>query len=122
MALSTADANPTPDLNRAEINGQRADTELRRVRLSEPDQGAFSPAVQNRQQLLKNAETYYRGAARLAAAEGDADSEKGFWGRCAIAKRMLGGSLDGLLGKVMNLDSQAVGREEEDMRAEGLIP
>ena len=93
------------------IHGRRADIELLRVRLAESPM-LFQQAVNNKTTLLKNAEVFYRGAAKLAGASGDLAVEREMKGREAVVKATQENSQANLGGleDVVN-----------DMREEGLL-
>ena len=91
-ALTTANTTPGPELGRSVINGRRGDAELLRARLAEPEVG-YDMAAKNRDQLLRNAETYYTGAAKIAEAEWDGEGSKGWWGNVEVVRSLLSGAV-----------------------------
>ena len=73
-ALTKASKFPSTDTNEltlslSAIHARRADCELLRARLAEPSNGSHGPAAKSLLVLRKNAETYYRGAAKMAITE-----------------------------------------------------
>ena len=109
--LATANASPGPEASRSAINGQRGDIELLRSRLGEPEMG-YEAAVKNREQLLRNAETYYKGAARIADAEGDEEGSKGWWGNVMVVMALLSGEA---------MEGAGVEEVLAEMRDDGLV-
>ncbi|MCJ1478459.1 hypothetical protein MMC13_007139 [Lambiella insularis] len=104
--------------NLFKIHLRRGDCELMRYSLGKPPQ-SYKLAVQNADMLLKNAETYYRGAAKLAKIEmaGQDEAE-------ALAKEAVASSLSGNEMKLLNLIKQSriqVLTILEEMREENLI-
>ncbi|MCJ1462187.1 hypothetical protein MMC07_000787 [Pseudocyphellaria aurata] len=94
-------ASKLPDAqNRPRIHLRRGDCELFRHRLSEasPWGQAYGPALKSAKTLVKNAETYYRGAGALARHEGAADEEREAAVKEAVTWALMGQGGDRLAG------------------------
>jgi hypothetical protein len=120
MALNDlAAASKLPEVqNLPRIHLRRGDCELLRYRLSE-EPASYDVAVKSASTLIKNAEVYYRGSARLARNEGAADEE-----REASVKEVVAASIASKSGKVSELANSQMGAVTEvigDMRDEGLL-
>lgn len=120
MALNDlAAASKLPEVqNLPRIHLRRGDCELLRYRLSE-EPASYDVAVKSAATLIKNAEVYYRGSARLARNEGAADEE-----REASVKEVVAASIASKSGKVSELANSQMGAVTEvieDMRDEGLL-
>ena len=63
-------AGASDAVNKSAIHSRRGDVELLGARLAEPP-FQYSKSIEHKSTLLMNAETYYRGAKRTAAIEGD---------------------------------------------------
>ncbi|KAI4140300.1 MAG: hypothetical protein LQ340_007893 [Diploschistes diacapsis] len=113
-ALSSANTNPGP-ASRTAINGRRGDVELLRARLAE---SGYEPAAKNRARLLRNGETYYEGARKLAGAGGDVEGEQGWRGRVSVVRRLREGQGLGATGGMLEEEEQLLVGE---MREEGLL-
>ncbi|KAL2817243.1 hypothetical protein BDW59DRAFT_134725 [Aspergillus cavernicola] len=107
QALSTAvdaltKASKLPDAeNLPKIHIARGDTEMNRWRLGFPP-WEHAMAQQYTATLLRNAQTYYRGAAALARRDGSADEERN--GTC---KEAIAAAIDGQKEKLAQLKSTA---------------
>lgn len=104
--------------NLPRIHLRRGDSELLRYRLSEAP-ASYDVAIKSAATLIKNAEVYYRGSARLARNEGAADEE-----REASAKEVVAASIASKSGKYLGHEKSqmaAVAEVIEDMRDEGLL-
>jgi len=120
MALNDlAAASKLPEVqNLPRIHLRRGDCELLRYRLSE-EPASYDVAVKSASTLIKNAEVYYRGSARLARNEGAVDEE-----REASVKEVVAASIASKSGKVSELANSQMGAVTEvieDMRDEGLL-
>jgi hypothetical protein len=105
--------------NRSAINARRGDVELLRVRLGDPPL-SYERSVSNRDTLLKNAETYYEGARKLATVEGDMDMTNDMVAKITIVKGLRDGkSLTAIQGSQEQLKLEGVMNE---MREDGLLP
>ena len=74
-SLASADSLPSSAGNRSALNARRAEAELLRARLADAP-WSFDQALASKDTLLRNAQTFYRGARRLAGIEGDVDTER----------------------------------------------
>ncbi|KAE8351763.1 hypothetical protein BDV28DRAFT_13837 [Aspergillus coremiiformis] len=99
-ALTKASRLPDAD-NLPKIHIARGDVEMNRWRLSSPP-WEYTVAQQNATMLLRNAQTYYRGAAALARRDGNADEERD--GTC---KEALAAALEGQKDKLRQLQATA---------------
>ena len=129
-ALGAANASPGT-ASRAGINGRRGDAEMLRVRLADAGHEA---AIKNQEQLLRNAETYYEGARKIAAAAavagtGGADSEakaEGGWKiRKEVARVLREGGMEGveqMLSGLSGGERDSAVNVLEEMREEELLP
>ncbi|EAU31172.1 conserved hypothetical protein [Aspergillus terreus NIH2624] len=99
-ALTKASKLPDAE-NLPKIHLARGDAEMGRWRLGMPP-WEYAMAHQNAATLLRNAQTYYRGAAALARRDGCADEERD--GTC---KEALAAALEGQKGKLEELKSSA---------------
>ena len=116
-SLTSASKLPTAQ-NLAKINIARGDVELRRLRLGErPLEHAI--AKRSAATLLKNAQTYYRGAAGLAKNDGAEDEERAAIVKLAVAGTMAddGSDQGGLHGR----DRKEILMMVEEMVEEGII-
>ncbi|KAE8159905.1 hypothetical protein BDV40DRAFT_228403 [Aspergillus tamarii] len=95
-ALTKASKLPDAD-NLPKIHVARGDIEMNRWRLGMPP-WEYTMAQQNATVLLRNAQTYYRGAAALARRDGNADEERD--GTC---KEALAAALEGQKDKLQQL-------------------
>lgn len=120
-SLTAASKLPNAE-NLVKIHLARGDIELYRYRLgrSSGEGEAYAPAAKNGSTLLKNAATYYRGAAALARSDAVSWEEEL---REAVVKEGVAnelaerGSLDGMVGKLGKEEERVVG----DMVDEGLV-
>ena len=87
-ALTSASKLPTAQ-NLAKVYIARGDVELLRLRLGESSFG-YATAKRSAATLLKNSETYYRGAVGLANIEGSMDEELEATVKLAVASTMIG--------------------------------
>lgn len=90
-SLAQANTNPGP-ADRIAINARRGDVELLRTRLGEPPV-SLEQAKTNRAVMIKNAETYYLGARKLALAENDALTAHKMLVKSVIATAQLEGNM-----------------------------
>ena len=91
-SLTSASKLPTAR-NLTTINIARGDVELRRFRLGQPPL-EHAVAKRSAATLLKNAQTYYRGAARLAKGDGSEDEEREAMVKFAVTETMAGGEMN----------------------------
>lgn len=120
MALNDlAAASKLPEVhNLPRIHLRRGDCELLRYRLGE-EPASYDVAIKSAATLIKNAEVYYRGSARLARNEGAADEE-----REASVKEVVAAGIASKSGKVSGFANSQMGDVTEvieDMRDEGLL-
>lgn len=112
-------ATKLPDLhNLPKIHLRRGDCELLRYSLGRSPQ-SYKYAAQSADLLLENADTYYRGAMKLAMVEmaGQEEAE-------ALVKEAVASSLNGneaKLSELLKTHSVQVSRTLDDMRDENLI-
>ena len=99
-ALTTASKLPDAD-NLPKIHLARGDTEMNRWRLGMAP-WEYAMAQQNASLLLRNAQTYYRGAAALARRDGAAEETRD--GTC---KEAFAAAFDGQKDKLANLKTAA---------------
>ncbi|KAL3469868.1 hypothetical protein BJX99DRAFT_264791 [Aspergillus californicus] len=99
-ALTKASKLPDAE-NLPKIHLARGDTEFSRWRLGFPP-WEYTMAQQNGAMLLRNAQTYYRGAAALARRDGLGDEE-----RDATCKEAIAGAIEGQKEKLAQLKSGA---------------
>ncbi|KAA8647566.1 hypothetical protein EYZ11_007003 [Aspergillus tanneri] len=99
-ALTQASKLPEPQ-NQPKIHLARGDVEMNRWRLGMPP-WEFTVAQQNAAMLLRNAQTYYRGAAALARRDGGVEEERD--GTC---KEALTAALEGQKEKLEQLKHSA---------------
>ena len=108
-----------PDVqNLPRIHLRRGDCELLRYRLGQAPAN-YDVAIKSAATLIKNAEIYYRGSAKLARNEGTVDEE-----REASVKELVAARIAGKAGKFTELTSDqrmALHGIIEDMRDEGLL-
>lgn len=116
-SLTSASKLPTAQ-NLAKINIARGDVELLRFRLGEAP-FYYVVATKHAATLLKNAETYFRGAAGLAKNEGSVDEEREATIKSAIASTMAGdeSKLLGLMGR----EKKDILGVVEDMVEDGIV-
>ena len=120
-SLSSADKLPSSAGNRSAINARRAEAELLRVRLAEPPL-PYDQALASRDTMLRNAQTYFKGARRLAELEGDAGVERQMglrWGVVAWLRKAEWAEVEGELGSGVRREDLL--RASTDMQEEGLI-
>ena len=112
-------ASKLPDVqNLSRVHLRRGDCELLRYRLAQAP-ASYDVAIKSAATLIKNAEVYYRGSARLARHEGSADEE-----REASVKEVVAASIACNTAKLAGLASnQRMAALEviEDMRDDGLL-
>ncbi|EED17035.1 conserved hypothetical protein [Talaromyces stipitatus ATCC 10500] len=116
-ALTAASRLASAD-NIPKIHIARGDAEMARWQLGRPP-WSYPPANENSATLLKNAQTYYRGAANLARRDGDSEQERE--GSC---KESLAAALAGdktKLDQLRSADSEKVMGIAQDMIEDGLI-
>ena len=116
-ALTAASKIPGAD-HLSKIHLARGDVEMHRWRLGHPPWG-HAMAQQNAPTLIRNAQTYYRGAAALARRDGAAEEA-----RDGVCKEALAAALEGQKGKLEQLKASAP-RElltvAEDMVEDGFV-
>ena len=115
--LATASTIPVVQ-NLPGVHLRRGDCELLRYRLAETP-ASFDVAIKSAATLIKNAEIYYRGSARLARNEGAVDEELEASVKEAIAASIAGNA--GKLSELLSGQTEAVPEIIEDMRDEGLL-
>ena len=116
-SISTIPTSTNPS-NLPKIHISRGDTEMSRWRLSLPP-WEYQISKQNATILIRNAQTYYRGAAALARRNNDVEDE-----RDGICKEAIAAALDGEKGKFDSLkinDSKGLVGVAEDMVDDGLV-
>lgn len=116
-SLTSASKLPSAT-NLAQINIARGDVELRRLRLGESPL-EHAAAKRSAAILLKNAQTYYRGAAALARNDGFEDEE-----REATVKLAVSGTIAGDEGDQSGLDARdrkAILVVVEEMVEDGIV-
>lgn len=119
-ALATANALPDAE-NRTAINARRGDAELLRARLGDAPT-SYAQALKNRDTLLRNAETYYGGAAKLAGAAGEGTVEAQMRVRGAVASRLRGnGEAWDVLARGGSSEREVVEGTVAEMVEEGLV-
>ncbi len=104
--------------NLPRIHLRRGDCELLRYRLGQAP-ASYGIAMKSAATLIKNAEVYYRGSARLAKNEGAADEEREASVKEAVAAAIAGSSAN--LLKLANSQPAGVSEVIQDMREEGLL-
>lgn len=106
--------------NLPQIHLARGDVELRRFRLGQ-EPWNYEPAQNNGPTLLKNAQTYYRGAAALARRDGAEEEEWEGVAKQAIAAAIAGD--DQLVLDVVRtgIPSGKLGNLRDDMIEDGLL-
>ncbi|KAJ5183184.1 hypothetical protein N7492_000800 [Penicillium capsulatum] len=116
-ALTAASKLPNPD-NLPKIHLARGDAEMHRWRLGTVPWN-HAMAQQNGAMLLKNAQTYYRGAAALARRDGAAEEE-----RDGSHKEAIAAAVEGQTSKLQQLKAsslQQVIAVAQDMVEDGLV-
>ena len=120
-SLASADALPSATGNRSAINARRAEVELLRIRLEEGP-SPYGQAWASRDTMLHNAQTYYKGARKIAGIEGDLDAEQQLGLRWAVVLGMKTGDWTGVEGELGNgIRKEDLEAILEEMRDEGLI-
>lgn len=104
--------------NLSRIHLRRGDCELLRRRLG-ASPSSYDIALKSASTLLKNAEIYYKGAARLARAEAATDEEREASTKEAVAAALLGDPSK--LCERIELDRSRAQDILEDMSEEGLL-
>ncbi len=102
--------------NLPRIHLRRGDCELLRYRLAE---ASYDMAVKGAATVIKNAEVYYQGSARLARYEGAADEEREASVKEAIVVRIAGNAEPFL--ELVSSQRGAILEIVEEMRDEGLL-
>lgn len=118
-SLAQANTN-SGSADRIAINTRRADVELLRTRLGDPPI-FLEQATKNRAVLIKNAETYYLGARRLAQAENDDSTANTMLSKSIIAKALLEENMNQLLAGLSVVDTERLQVVIGEMIEEGLI-
>ena len=116
-ALTAASKIPSADYP-SKIHLARGDGELHRWRLGHPPWN-YAMAQQNAPTLIRNAQTYYRGAAALARRDGAAEEA-----RDGVCKEALAAALEGQKGKLEQLKTSAPKElltVAEDMVEDGFV-
>ena len=116
-ALTAASKLPAAE-NLPKIHLARGDVEVQRWRLGGEPWG-YSMAAQNGAMLLRNAQTYYRGAAALARRDGIVEEE-----REGVVREAIAAALEGQMGKLEQLKTssiQLVVGVAQDMVEDGLV-
>lgn len=116
-------ASKLPDVqNLPRIHLRRGDCELFRHRLSEASARgqAYDTALKSAKTLVKNAETYFRGASALARHEGAVDEEREAAVKEAVTWALMGQGGDRLAG-LWRKDSKGVGEVVQEMLDEDLL-
>lgn len=101
--------------NVCKVHIARGDSEMARWRLAGPPWN-YKVAQEYAATLLKNAQTYYRGAAALARRDGAAEEEE------AACKEAFAAALAGDDSKVKQLSVDKVLAVAQDMAEDGLVP
>lgn len=104
--------------NKAGMHSRKGDMELLRARLADPPL-AYHVAASSRDTLLGNAETFYRGAKYVAAAEEDEQARIEMSVKEAIVKKVRGDS--GALNSMLAENVGKVQEVMEGMMEDGLI-
>lgn len=116
-ALTAASKLPNPD-NLPKIHLARGDAELQRWRLGTAPWN-HPMAQQNGAMLLKNAQTYYRGAAALARRDGAAEEE-----RDGSHKEAIAAAIEGQMDKLQQLKAASLEQlvaVAQDMVEDGMV-
>ncbi|EEA21393.1 hypothetical protein EYB25_007341 [Talaromyces marneffei] len=116
-ALTTASKLASAD-NVPKIHIARGDAEMSRWRLGRPP-WSYPVAGENAPTLLKNAQTYYRGAAALARRDGDSEQEKEGSCKEALAAALAGDKTK--LDQLRSVDSEKVMGIAQEMIEDGLV-
>lgn len=120
-ALTAASKLPKAQ-NLPRIHLRRGDCELFRHRLSEASAGgqAYDTAIKSAKTLVKNAETYYRGAGALARHEGTVDEEREAAVKEAVSWVLMGQEGDRLAG-LWRKNAEGVREVVQEMLEEDLL-
>lgn len=120
-ALTAASKLPNAE-NLPRIHLRRGDCELFRYRLSESstEDEAYDTALKSAKTLVKNAETYYRGAGALARHDGAIDEEREATVKEAVTWALMGQGGDRLAG-LWRTDAERVARVVREMLDEDLL-
>lgn len=119
MAAASKVSGPVPD-DIAETHFIRGNCSLLQFKLGNPPT-SYQPAITNAPQLLKNADTFYRNAAKLY----QDDEQKAISHlRAAVAQSLLAGTdLEAAVNEAnLRQSSEWIRSQVEDMIDEGLIP
>jgi len=112
-------ATKLPDVvNLPKIHIRRGDCELMRYRIGEAP-SSYPQASHNATLLLKNAETYYRGAAKLAQIEKSQQEESEAMVKEAVVNGLNGGGTK--IAELLRRDKARVQAMIEEMTDEGLL-
>ena len=115
--LTAATKLPHPE-NLPRTNLRRGDCELMRYGLSKGEL-PYEPAAKSAPTLVKNAEVYYRGAAKLAQASGAVEEEHEALVKEALVTKLLGNSEK--LRALLNRDKESITEIVRDMQDEHLL-
>lgn len=116
-ALTTASKLASAD-NVPKIHIARGDAEMARWQLGRPP-WSYPVADENATTLLKNAQTYYRGAAALARRDGETEQEKDGSCKEALAAALAGDKTK--LDQLRSVDSEKVMGIAQEMIEDGMV-
>ncbi|KAI2084492.1 hypothetical protein LOZ36_004767 [Ophidiomyces ophidiicola] len=117
-SLTSASKLPSTGENLPKIHIARGDVEMHRWRLGK-DPWNYGPAANNASTLLKNAETYYRGAVAIAKRDGWAGEEREGMFREALVKTLSGDSAQ--MESLLVDSKEELTQSADDMVEDGLI-